>query len=142
MIRILISLLVLSIGACSNDDPVNENCPDRIIVSESKYQSINNDNAVLIQEMSIEDDCLKMKVGFSGCDDGHTIEMVTDGAVAESFPVQVYFKLSDENPQACQAFFVKELSFDLSQLDQVVGDEPKARLVFRDQQQEILWDRE
>ncbi|NNF36928.1 MAG: hypothetical protein HKN68_22690, partial [Saprospiraceae bacterium] len=46
------------------------------------------------------------------------------------------------NPQACQAFFVKELSFDLSQLDQVVGDEPKARLVFRDQQQEILWDRE
>lgn len=142
MCRILITFLVLSVGACSSDDPVNENCLNRIVISESKYQSVNNDNAVLIQEMSIEDNCLKMKVGFSGCDDEHTIEMVTDGAVAESFPVQVFFKFSDENPQACQAFFVKELSFDLSPLDPILGNEPKARLVFSDQQQEILWDRE
>jgi hypothetical protein len=141
MIRFIVLTVVLMATACSEDDPINENCPDRIIVSESKYQSVNNDNAVLIQEMSIEDDCLLMKVGFSGCDDEHTILMVTDGSVAESFPVQVYFKLSDENPQACQAFFVKDLAFDLDQLNVVVGDEPRARLVFPQQEQEILWDR-
>ena len=81
MFRVIICLLILIIVACGEDDPVNENCPDRIKVSESKYQSINNDNAILIQEMSIEDNCLMMKVGFSGCDDEHTIEMVTDGSV-------------------------------------------------------------
>ena len=95
----------------------------------------------MIQEMNIEDDCLTIQVGFSGCDDNHTILMVTDGSVAESFPVQVTFILSDENPQACQAFFVKELKYDLTQLDDVLQGEQKARLIFREQGEEILWER-
>ena len=140
MIRVTLFLLILFFSACS-DDPINEDCPDRILVNDSKYQSIEDHQGLFIQEMEITDDCLRINIGFSGCDDGHTINMVTDGSVAESFPVQVRFKLEDKNPQACQAFFVKDFFFDLHQLDAVVGDEPSARLIFPLAQDEILWER-
>ena len=141
MIRILPCLLIFAFIACGEEDPINENCPDLIVVNEAKYKSINNDNDVLIQEMSIENDCLVINIGFSGCDDDHTIVMVTDGAVAESFPVQVHFKLLDENPQACLAYFTKEFNYDLNQLNAVVTTEPKARLIFSEHGKEILWER-
>jgi hypothetical protein len=136
MFYALFSILILL--SCGKED-AREGCEDEIKIDTQNYASIVFSGDII--SMSISEDCLAINIGFSGCDDNHEISMVTDGAVAESFPVQVHFKLSDANPQACLAYFTKEYHYDLNQLNSMLTSEPKARLIFSDHGKEILWER-
>lgn len=136
---ILFSICLL-LSACGGDDDHPSVCGNHIIIDADQFNSITDNQLLNILNLSIEGECLNINIGFSGCDDDHDISLVTDGAVAESFPVQIFFKLSDANPQACTAYFEKEYSYDLEDLEDLVTTEPKARLVFVGRTDEILWE--
>ena len=141
---LFILVLAVAMLSCSdNDDDSNDQCGTPLIIDADRYQSIEDPGQpIFIINSNINDECLSLTLGFSGCDDDHTIELITDGAVAESFPVQVFFKLEDLNPQLCQAYFEKVYEYDLDELDDLLGSEPSARLIFPQMEEEVLWDRE
>ena len=141
---LLLGLLVsFTIYSCGSDESDSMDCGRSLIINEEKYQSIDDpDQSISLINSSIVDECLSLTLGFSGCDAEHQIDLVTDGAVAESFPVQVFFKLEDQNPQLCLAYFEQTFYYDLEELDDLLGGEPKARLIFPHQSEEIFWDRE
>ena len=139
----LLILMIPIFIACSDDNNNGDtSCGTPLVIDGDRYQDITQPfNAFFIISSNIDDDCLTLTIGFSGCDDNHEIDLVTDGAVAESFPVQIFFKLDDLNPQLCEAYFEKEYQYDLDELDQLLGNEPKARLIFPQTGHEILWER-
>lgn len=64
----------------------------------------------------IDGNCLKLKVGFSGCDaNTERINMMWDGMFS-GLVAEANLVLVDNDPQMCNAYFTKEVSFDLSPL--------------------------
>ena len=134
-------LLIISSFKCSDPDETAA-CGSFVIIDKELYNSLPvNAGGISISAHTIEDNCLTLTLGYSGCSDGHKIDMITGGDVAESFPVQITFKLKDNDPQSCLAFFTQDYIFDLGSLDVVLSTEPSARLIFPEQGKEILWER-
>lgn len=67
---------------------------------------------VAIDNPQVEDDLLRMTVGYSGCDIAD-FDLVVSSAWMESFPVQTVTHLSFE-PSDCAAAFSHEVVFDLT----------------------------
>lgn len=110
---VLVSLLCFTNTQCEDDVAVSQDCDFKTIVSNSLYDSASSQGVTFINA-KIEDDCLSLKIGASGCD-GSTwgFSLVDSGAVAESFPEQRYLKLDFNNEELCLAFFERTITFDL-----------------------------
>lgn len=130
-------LLALS---CDKEVPNDEGTSvpecEAVIISNSIFQGLASNQATLI-ELSIEDDCLTVMLGISGCDADHTLNMISDGGIAESLPVQITFDFQDENPQDCEAYFVVERQFDISPIRDLIKDDIIIR--FRNSNSSILY---
>lgn len=66
-------------------------------------------------------DCLKMKVGFSGCSDiSSSFNLFWDGSMTKSNPPKVFLQLGGlPEGITCAAYFESEISFSLSELKQL-----------------------
>ena len=97
-------------------------CDKEAIVDNELYLN-GPDDHITINGVEVEDDCLNINFGASGCD-GSTwkIELYDSGNIAESWPEQRYIRLSLKNQELCDAYFERELSFDISGL-KVSGNE-------------------
>jgi hypothetical protein len=132
--------LLIFVFSCSKDNETNNpECGKPIIIDKSQYMNIDAINAAYIDSLSIEGNCLTAIIGYSGCNDGHDMDLITAGEVAESFPVMIALKFRDNEPQACQAFFIQKYTFDLNPLLEIIPSEGKARLFFLQDNSEILW---
>lgn len=103
------------LSSCFSDD---QNLPDDqdVIVSESLYNQISTANYSII-EAEIEGDSLKLTIQSSGCDGNEwVVKLVDSGAVAESYPVQRFAKISLENEELCDAIVARDYSFNLISL--------------------------
>lgn len=109
---------------------------EAVVISNSIFQDLAPNQATLI-ELSIEDDCLTLLLGISGCDADHTLNMISDGGIAESLPVQITFDFQDENPQDCEAYFELDRQFDLSPIRDLIEDDIIIR--FRNSDSSILY---
>lgn len=120
---------VLTLAAtCSGSIPVQVNCISRtsepdpttctpLIIGYNDIMPAPN-GAIHVQEARIEGNCLKLKIGFSGCDaNTGRIALLWDGKFHGPAP-HVNLVLVDNQPQACNAYFTKEVSFDLSMIKQ------------------------
>ncbi len=108
---------------CSkNDDNDFSLCGDQVIVSAVEYVSAPDDLLTIISA-EITGDCLKIKYSSSGCD-GSTweLKLIDSGMILESNPPQRNLRLSMKNDELCDAYFEKEISFDISNL-QVSGNQ-------------------
>jgi len=125
------------ITSCSEDPQSdnNQTCTP-VVISQSTFNSL-EDDVYTIQDLTIEGDCLKIPISFSGCDDDHTFNMVTDGGVDESSPVQITFVLQDNNPQDCEALITIDTEHDLTPLQDLVEGDILIR--FRDTDRTILY---
>ena len=120
MLRYLLVLLASALFfACQDDDDfvANPDCGDPIIITGQPLGP-SSDNFSLAAA-TVEGLCLTVQIGASGCSsDGWTLDLLTDGSVAESFPTQTSARLvfDDQVPGGvtCQAFFTETFSFDLS----------------------------
>lgn len=74
-----------------------------------------------ILESNISGDCLTLNVGVSGCSGiNWEFQLIDSGDIMESLPPQRNIRLSLYNNEVCEAYFVKVLSYDISNL-QVEG---------------------
>ena len=108
---------------CSkNDDNDFSLCDDQVIVSVVDYVSAPDDLLTIISA-EITGDCLKIQYGSSGCD-GSTweLKLIDSGMILYSNPPQRNLRLSMKNDELCDAYFEKEISFDISNL-QVSGNQ-------------------
>ncbi len=79
-------------------------------------------NGVSILNAAIDGNCLRLKVGFGGCNDhSDVLQLVWDGTCMKSLPAQVNLVVYDPQPQLCEAYFVKEVSYDLSKLKESIA---------------------
>ena len=110
---------MLSITACQDDDdlaPGNDCGPAIDIVQE--FTIPGGDDFDLV-DLSVEGMCLTVTAGASGCSsDNWTMDLVTDGSVAESLPTmtsaQFVFDDGVDGGATCLAYFNETYSFDLS----------------------------
>lgn len=114
----IISILVFifpSFLSCDEDD-TKVNCDAEIIISAEMYNSAPNDY-LNIKEVRIEDDCLIINFGSSGCSgESWELKLIDASHILESYPPQRNIRLSLKNEEACQAYFTREVSFDISPL--------------------------
>ncbi len=72
---------------------------------------------VSVDAAVVEEDALRLDVGYSGGCEAHDFRLCWDGSFLESNPVQVRLGLShDSHGDACEAYITEPLSFDLGPL--------------------------
>ena len=112
----------------SENVPNNQsNCDKDVIISAYEFENA-PDGFVSIIDMKIEDNCLNVKFGASGCSGSSWIaELIDSGSVYYSIaaqfpaiPAQRTLRLSLDNNEDCTAVFTKEVSFNIEDL-QVTG---------------------
>ncbi len=110
----IIFLALVSLSCDNNTDDGNASDSDctPVIISESIFQNL-TPSQLFIEELSIDGDCLTLKINLTGCDDDHTVDLISDGGIDESLPVQITFALRDNKLQDCEAIFLIEKQFDL-----------------------------
>ena len=91
-------------------------CDKDVIVSQTEYQNA-PDHFVVISDMNITGNCLKIKFSASGCS-GNTwvVNLIDSEEIAESLPVQRTLRLSLYNQECCEAWITKEISFNIKDL--------------------------
>lgn len=120
MVKILIPFLLIgSIFISCSDDENNDLdtiCDDVVLVSADEYENA-PDAHHTITSAEIVDDCLTITFGSSGCSgDSWEYKLVDADVIMESFPPKRTLRLSLENEELCEAYFVKEVSYDITAL--------------------------
>ncbi len=108
-------LLVLN-TTCDDDDMADSSCGVPVVIDNSYYEMAVSSDFELI-DFNINDDCLTVDIGASGCD-GETwsLVLVDSGNVAESSPEQRFLKLIFSNNETCLAVLSQTRVFNLSSL--------------------------
>jgi len=133
--KILVVLFCLFVlFACDKDDNHDgnpTNCDLITIISSELYASAPNDE-LTINSLEINEDCLKINFSSSGCSgDSWLLKLIDSGNILESYPPQRNLRLSLKNDEECDAYFTKELTFNISNL-RVEGNQVKLNLTNSD----------
>ena len=101
----------------SKDVSVNPNCDKQSeIIDEASYNLVNTSNYV-ITGVVINQDCLDVTIGSSGCDANNwTMNLFSTNNFSNTNPIQRNVKVELVNQEACAAAFQKTVSFDLTPL--------------------------
>ena len=123
MKKILFLILVgLAVLSCSKDDD-KENpikCDLETLISTEQYTTAPSDQ-LTINSLSINDNCLKINFSSSGCNgDTWELKLIDSEDILESNPPQRNLRLSLKNEELCLAYITKELTFDISNLQEMV----------------------
>jgi len=92
------------------------------ILSQNEFNAL-EDAEFSIEDVSINQDCLSVTIGDSGCNpENWGINLLTTDAVMESKPPQKNLKIEVVNNEACLAVFEKTKTLDLTPI-QVEGED-------------------
>jgi len=111
-----ICLFVLSCN--SNDEPTIENkCNvSSEIISSEDFSAVSTSNYA-ITKVEINDDCIEITFGSSGCGTELWEEhLFSVDSFYTIFPLQRDLKMKLINEELCEAYFIKTVSFDLTPL--------------------------
>jgi len=128
---IFLALVMFSCDKNSDNENMSDSDCTPVIISQSIFQNLTQ-SQLSIDELSIDGDCLTIKMNLVGCDEDHTIDMITDGGIDESLPVQITFNLRDNKLQDCEAIFQIERQFDLLPVRKLVDGDIRLRFVNSD----------
>ena len=120
--RVFFCLFIFICLSCSKSDTNSPNFCEPVLFDGSKFNSFENFRIKLI-EYSLDDLCLSVKLGISGCDADHTIEMISGGSILISDPGQIVFDFYDNSLQLCEAYFILEREYDLSPIQEIYAGE-------------------
>ncbi len=135
---LFIYILTLGMLSCdTNDDAGVENCDETVIMDAQLFQNAPADQ-LTINDISIAGNCLKINFSASGCDgNSWEIKLIDAEQILESEPIQRRLRLSLKNEELCQAFIMREVTFDLSAL---LTDHNPIRLNITDWDDIILYE--
>lgn len=80
--------------------------------------STTDNPSVHVLSAGIEGNLLKLSVGYSGCSkhEAKDFSLTWNGNVMESYPARVYLYIDESKKEMCQAYFITDLTFDISDL--------------------------
>jgi hypothetical protein len=108
---VIFIIFFLLFFSCSKDD--NLICGKVILIDNEKFVDYPSD-PLIISDVLLENDCLQISFGASGCDGQNWVmELVGAADIFYSNPPQRPVRLSLKNNEVCQAAFGKTVSFDL-----------------------------
>jgi hypothetical protein len=138
----LFTLLALVAMGCTKTDEALLGCGNPVLIDIEKYNNRTHQDSFLniIETPVISNNCLTLVVGYSGCNGKHDLELINDGSIAESLPVQTSLRLIDKKTELCDAYFTDTYEFDLTSLKERFKNENKVQLNFPDQAKSILWE--
>lgn len=136
MKKLLLSTLIgLTILSCSKND---ENCDFVTLINAEQYVNAPS-NQVTINNLSINNNCLKINFSSSGCSgDAWELKLIDSETILESNPPQRNLRLSLKNEELCEAYITKELTFDISNLK--LDENNKVKLNLTNSDQSILYE--
>lgn len=119
---IFLSLIV--IVSCDEDTDKDKSyltCDQEVIISSELFNTAPND-ALTINSINIDGNCMLINFSSSGCSgDTWTIKLIDSGSIlVETSPPERTLRLSLDNEEICDAYILKNISFDISNL-QVAG---------------------
>jgi hypothetical protein len=92
------------------------NCAPFIDLYFNNYDSLQRD-PIFIQEAFVDGDCLQIKLSYSGGCEDHTIDLARMHPwTASSSTIPTFEIKHNANGDLCEAYFTKELRFDLTPL--------------------------
>ena len=116
-----IILFILVVGCDNNDDSVMEckesgNCDKCAVINRKLYNQTTTDHYG-IQNITVDQDCLEIEFGSSGCDGkSWEIDLVDLGSISETAITQRDLKLKLINSEDCEAFIIRTISFNINPL--------------------------
>ncbi len=115
-----------------------DSCDVKAIVSEDMYT--NGPNAFhMIESVELKNHCLYISYSSSGCSGvSWEVQLVDEGVVMESFPVQKNIRIALTNNEACQAVFQKDVWVNISPLQ--VNGESKINFNLEGWDEQILYE--
>ena len=111
-------LVVLIFSSCSNDDDgiqiIQSDCNALSeVLSNDDFAAI-TDTVFIISNVTLEEDCLSITIGDSGCDPNNwEMNLFSTDAFFLGLPTIRAVKLEVINNEACLAVFEKTKTFDL-----------------------------
>lgn len=108
-------IIIIALFSCESDKLKDEiiTCEKDILISNELYTTSPND-PFIISDVKLENDCLKISFGASGCDSqSWIIELIGSEDILKSNPPQRSIRLSLKNNESCQAAFGRTITFDL-----------------------------
>lgn len=130
-------LFSIDLLICCNDDDPSITCNEQAIISDSQLDSARRD-ALVINSLSIVDDCLIVNMSAGGCDgDSWEVRLIGSELILESLPPQRPMLLLLKNDEACEVFITREYTFDITPTQDSI---PSIWLNFIDTDQRILYE--
>ncbi|WP_075591314.1 hypothetical protein [Labilibacter marinus] len=134
-------LIALAFIACDEEGcdcvPPPPNAGNHVIISADEYKNTPADDLTIIDAV-IYNDSIHIKYGASGCDGSSWLIALFDAdEILESNPEQRNIRLAFKNEEMCDAYFTKEISFDIKAL-QIESDKIYLNLQGWDKQ--LLYD--
>lgn len=128
--------VVLVVGCTKEKEEMNSDCPEITIADTALNEPIWNHT---ITQLEIVDHCIEIQlVGYESCDEDE-MHIVTNGGLTKSYPPQLSFSFKYDIPTDCLQHFERTYSFDLSKVDDILGNEESVILTFMKSDQSILY---
>lgn len=110
----------LLLSCNSDDDNNNDSVCDYVVVIDQQLYEEASPSAYTITNAEINDDCLVITIGASGCDGGSwQTTLVSDLPVEAGGTGGSALSLKLTNLEVCEAYLTRTFSFDLS----IISDE-------------------
>jgi hypothetical protein len=115
-------------------------CDQNVLISQTEYENAPNDHVAII-DTKIENNCLKIKFGSSGCDGSSwNAKLIGLGNYDKSNPPQTTLRLSIDNKEMCAVNITKEISFNLEPLAEYFRHHGTKKLYLNIGEKEILYE--
>ena len=120
----LFTLLLISCTDSENEseNTITNNCEYPTKINFEEYWN-GQTNLVMINSLTINDDCLKLNFTGAGCDETPwSVELIDSGEILDGNPKERNLRLYFDHVDMCLVHTTKEVTFDISQL-QIDGNE-------------------
>ena len=106
-------IFLAAVISCENDKSEKITCDSLILINNDLYANSPND-PLMISNATLENDCLKISFGASGCDSqSWIIELIGSEEIIKTNPPQRSIRLSLRNNEDCLAALGRTMTFDL-----------------------------
>lgn len=107
------------------------------VLFAASADSLTLDGYALLR-VGLDGHVLKLRVGYSGCSPDHPFQLYAVGGIFESVFPQMRLLLShDDRGELCDAYFERDLAYDLTPILEKTGGGAMVRLLFEDSTGEV-----
>jgi hypothetical protein len=130
------AFLFLSLTSCTDKNQPSPECGDYVFIGKNFYNN-GPDDPFSMEDVSLEGDCLTLKVQYGGGCGGATFTLVDKSDIERTSPPTRYIRLALKDQDNCEALITEDKVYDLSPLQ--VETDTQIKLVLQNWEGEIVY---